>query len=40
MSEFRIGNLLEASEKHEAEIIFTYISKSITQLWHHYRETL
>ena len=25
MSEIRIGNLLEASEKHEAEMIFTYI---------------
>jgi len=25
MSEIRIGNLLEASEKHEAELIFTYI---------------
>ena len=40
MSEIRIGNLLEASEKHEAEMIFTYISKSITHLWHHYRKTL
>ena len=27
MSEIRIGNLLEASEEHEAETIFTYISK-------------
>jgi hypothetical protein len=35
MSEIRIGNLLEASEKHEAELNFTYISKNITQLWYH-----
>ena len=40
ISEIRIGNLLEASEKHEAEMIFTYLPKSITQLWHHYRKTL
>jgi hypothetical protein len=40
MSEIWMGNLLEASEKHEDELIFTYILKNIIQLWYHYRKTL